>query len=76
MPRERRAWAYAWATRNASLTASCKNTTFKFARYREPGEYRMNVERKGAIPPPEESGGTYAATVIRPASALASSFSS
>ncbi len=34
------------------LTASYKNTTFNFARHREPGEYRMIVERKGAIPPP------------------------
>ena len=34
------------------LTASYKNTTFNFARHREPGQYRLIVERKGAIPPP------------------------
>ncbi len=34
------------------LCASYKNTTFNFARHREPGEYRLIVERKGAIPPP------------------------
>jgi N-carbamoyl-D-amino-acid hydrolase len=34
------------------LTASFKNTTFNFARHREPDQYRMIVERKGAIPPP------------------------
>lgn len=33
------------------LTASYKNTTFNFARHREPGQYRMIVERKGAVPP-------------------------
>jgi predicted amidohydrolase len=33
------------------LTASYKNTTFNFARHREPEAYRMIVERKGAIPP-------------------------
>lgn len=33
------------------LCASYKNTTFNFARHREPGQYRMIVERKGAIPP-------------------------
>ncbi|MCX8114273.1 MAG: N-carbamoyl-D-amino-acid hydrolase [Burkholderiaceae bacterium] len=31
--------------------ASYKNTTFNFARHREPEQYRMIVERKGAIPP-------------------------
>jgi predicted amidohydrolase len=36
------------------LTKSYKNTTFNFARHREPGEYRMIVERKGAEPPPEK----------------------
>lgn len=35
------------------LTASYKNTTFNFARHREPDQYRMIVERKGAVPPPE-----------------------
>ena len=34
------------------LTASYKNTTFNFARHREPDQYRMIVERKGAMPPP------------------------
>jgi predicted amidohydrolase len=34
------------------LTASYKNTTFNFARHREPDQYRMIVERKGAVPPP------------------------
>ena len=33
------------------LTASYKNTTFNFARHREPQQYRMIVERKGAVPP-------------------------
>jgi predicted amidohydrolase len=33
------------------LCASYKNTTFNFARHREPQQYRMIVERKGAIPP-------------------------
>lgn len=33
------------------LCASYKNTTFNFARHREPAQYRMIVERKGAIPP-------------------------
>jgi len=33
------------------LTASYKNTTFNFARHREPEQYRMIVERKGAVPP-------------------------
>ena len=33
------------------LTASYKNTTFNFARHREPDQYRMIVERKGAVPP-------------------------
>jgi predicted amidohydrolase len=36
------------------LTKSYKNTTFNFAKHREPGEYRMIVERKGAEPPPEK----------------------
>jgi N-carbamoyl-D-amino-acid hydrolase len=36
------------------LTKSYKNTTFNFAKHREPGEYRMIVERRGAEPPPEE----------------------
>ena len=34
------------------LTQSYKNTTFNFARHREPQAYAMIVERKGAIPPP------------------------
>ena len=33
------------------LCASYKNTTFNFARHRQPEQYRMIVERKGAIPP-------------------------
>jgi hypothetical protein len=33
------------------LTASYKNTTFNFALHREPDQYRMISERKGAIPP-------------------------
>ncbi len=33
------------------LTASYKNTTFNFARHRQPEHYRMIVERKGAVPP-------------------------
>jgi predicted amidohydrolase len=33
------------------LCNSYKNTTFNFARHREPEQYRMIVERKGAIPP-------------------------
>jgi predicted amidohydrolase len=35
------------------LTRSYKNTTFNFARHREPEAYRLIVERKGAQPPPE-----------------------
>jgi len=35
------------------LTKSYKNTTFNFARHREPDQYRMIVERKGAEPPQE-----------------------
>ncbi len=34
------------------LCNSFKNTTFNFARHREPEHYRMIVERKGAILPP------------------------
>jgi N-carbamoyl-D-amino-acid hydrolase len=34
------------------LTLSYKNTTFNFARHREPQAYGLIVERKGAIPPP------------------------
>jgi len=33
------------------LCHSYKNTTFNFARHREPEQYRMIVERKGAVPP-------------------------
>jgi len=36
------------------LTASYKTTTFNFARHREPEQYRMIVERKGAVPPGED----------------------
>jgi predicted amidohydrolase len=35
------------------LTVSFKTTTFNFARHREPEQYRMIVERKGAVPPPQ-----------------------
>ena len=43
------------------ITARCdldlgkryRETIFNFARHREPGAYRLIVERKGAIPPPE-----------------------
>lgn len=31
-----------------------RETIFDFGRHREPGSYRLIVERKGAIPPPEE----------------------
>ena len=34
------------------LTLSYKNTTFNFAKHREPHAYGLIVERKGAIPPP------------------------
>jgi predicted amidohydrolase len=33
------------------LCISYKTTTFNFARHREPEQYRMIVERKGAVPP-------------------------
>jgi predicted amidohydrolase len=33
------------------LCASYKTTTFDFARHRQPEQYRMIVERKGAVPP-------------------------
>ena len=33
------------------LCNSYKNNTFNFARHREPDQYRMIVERKGALPP-------------------------
>lgn len=36
------------------LTLSYKNTTFNFAKHREPQAYGLIVERKGAIPPPLE----------------------
>jgi predicted amidohydrolase len=36
------------------LTLSYKNTTFNFARHRQPQAYRLIVERTGAIPPPAE----------------------
>jgi hypothetical protein len=35
------------------LTRSYKSTTFNFARHREPDQYRLIVERKGAEPPPD-----------------------
>ena len=35
------------------LCTSYKTTTFNFARHREPEQYRLIVERKGAVPPPE-----------------------
>ena len=34
------------------LTLSYKNTTFNFAKHREPQAYGLIVERKGAVPPP------------------------
>ena len=34
-------------------TLSYKSTTFNFAKHREPDQYRLIVERKGAVPPPE-----------------------
>jgi hypothetical protein len=34
------------------LTLSYKNTTFHFAKHREPQAYGLIVERKGAVPPP------------------------
>ena len=36
------------------LTLSYKNTTFNFARHRQPQAYGLIVERTGAIPPPLE----------------------
>lgn len=43
------------------ITARCdldlgqryRDTIFNFAKHREPASYRLIVERKGAIPPPE-----------------------
>lgn len=35
------------------LTRSYKETTFNFARHRQPHAYRLIVERTGAVPPPE-----------------------
>jgi predicted amidohydrolase len=43
------------------ITARCdldlgkryRETIFNFAKHREPEAYRMIVERKGAVPPPE-----------------------
>lgn len=35
------------------LCHSYKSTTFNFARHREPEQYRLIVERKGAVPPDE-----------------------
>jgi len=39
------------------LCNSYKNTVFDFAKHREPQHYRMIVERKGAIAPPDDAGG-------------------
>jgi predicted amidohydrolase len=36
------------------LTQSYKNTTFNFAKHREPQNYGLIVERKGAVPPPAD----------------------
>jgi len=36
---------------NLDLCNSYKSTTFNFARHREPEQYRLIVERKGAVPP-------------------------
>ncbi len=36
------------------LTLSYKNTTFNFARHREPQAYGLITERKGAVPPPAD----------------------
>jgi len=36
------------------LTQSYKNTTFNFAKHREPQNYGLIVERKGALPPPAD----------------------
>jgi N-carbamoyl-D-amino-acid hydrolase len=35
------------------LGRRCRETIFDFARHREPGAYKLIVERKGATPPPE-----------------------
>ncbi len=45
--------ATSWRSRAATSTcrSSYKTTTFNFARHREPEQYRMIVERKGAVPP-------------------------
>jgi predicted amidohydrolase len=42
----------AMARCDLDLCNSFKTTTFNFARHREPEQYRMLVERKGALPPP------------------------
>ena len=34
------------------LCNSYKNSVFNFALHRQPEQYRMIVERKGAVPPP------------------------
>jgi N-carbamoyl-D-amino-acid hydrolase len=39
---------------NLDLTQSYKNTTFNFAKHREPQHYGLIVERKGALPPPAD----------------------
>ncbi|MEO8545048.1 MAG: N-carbamoyl-D-amino-acid hydrolase [Burkholderiaceae bacterium] len=39
------------------LTHSYKNTTFNFARHREPQAYGLITGRKGAIPPPADQAG-------------------
>jgi N-carbamoyl-D-amino-acid hydrolase len=53
--------AMARSVEDEVITAACdldmglpyKRTMFDFARHREPAHYRLIVERKGAIPPPE-----------------------
>ncbi|MGF1626335.1 MAG: N-carbamoyl-D-amino-acid hydrolase [Alphaproteobacteria bacterium] len=53
--------AMARSVEDEVITAACdldmglpyKQTMFDFARHREPDHYRLIVERKGAVPPPE-----------------------
>jgi predicted amidohydrolase len=53
--------AQAYTLEDEVITARCdldmgkryRETIFNFARHREPDSYRLIVERKGAIPPPE-----------------------
>jgi hypothetical protein len=49
---DRRAIELAIARCDLDLTLSYKNTTFNFAKHRQPQAYTLIVERKGAIPPP------------------------